>query len=145
MTFAVLLTGRRSIAFGSGIQGSSSVLAIINSQFIRWCPPFCACLGLVVGRSIMTAGNSASLMLAPAEFVKLLPWSFQKKASSFFNFFDIPGVQCLLRRKTARFSGNSRNGRVVVLVSVGRFFKRNTAVEPPQNLLGNTDKADYAL
>ena len=31
MTFAVLLTGNRSIAFGSGIQGGSGVLAIINS------------------------------------------------------------------------------------------------------------------
>ena len=40
MTFAVLLTGSRSIAFGSGIQGGRGVLAIINSQFIGWCPPF---------------------------------------------------------------------------------------------------------
>ena len=34
MDFAVLLTGSRSIAFGSGIQGGRGVLAIINSQFI---------------------------------------------------------------------------------------------------------------
>ena len=40
MTFAVLLTGSRSIAFGSGIQGGRGVLAIINSQFIDLCPPF---------------------------------------------------------------------------------------------------------
>ncbi len=48
MTFAVLLTGSRSIAFGSGIQGGRGVLAIINSQFIRWCPPF-GSFGLVTG------------------------------------------------------------------------------------------------
>ncbi len=40
MTFAVLLTGSRSITFGSGIQCGRGVLAIINSQFIGWCPPF---------------------------------------------------------------------------------------------------------
>ena len=48
MTFAVLLTGSRSIAFGNGIQGGRGVLAIINSQFIRWCPPF-GSFGLVTG------------------------------------------------------------------------------------------------
>ncbi len=41
---------------------------------------------------------------------------------------------CLLHRKTARFSSNSRNGRVVVFVyRFGAIFRGNTAAEPPQN------------
>jgi hypothetical protein len=70
MTFAVLLTGSRSIAFGSGIQGGRGVLAIINSQFIRWCPPF-GSFGLVTGAVDNDSPETLlALMLAfPAEFI----------------------------------------------------------------------------
>ena len=70
MTFAVLLTGSRSIAFGNGIQGGRGVLAIINSQFIGWCPPF-GSFGLVAG----TVDNDsletllAPMLAFPAEFI----------------------------------------------------------------------------
>ena len=70
MTFAVLLTGSRSIAFGSGIQGGRGVLAIINSQFIGWCPPF-GSFGLVTGAVDNDSPETLlTLMLAfPAEFI----------------------------------------------------------------------------
>ena len=70
MAFAVLLTGSRSIAFGNGIQGGRGVLAIINSQFIGWCPPF-GSFGLVAG----TVDNDsletllAPMLAFPAEFI----------------------------------------------------------------------------
>ena len=61
MTFAVLLTGSRSIAFGSGIQGGRGVLAIINSQFIDLCPPF-GSFGQVAGA---VDNDSPGTLLAP--------------------------------------------------------------------------------
>ena len=50
----MLLAESRSIAFGSGIPGAEAVLAIINSQFIDWHPPF-GSFRLVAGQSTMTA------------------------------------------------------------------------------------------
>ena len=85
MTFAVLLTGSWSIAFGSGIQGSRGVLAIINSQFIDLCPPFSS-FGQVAGAVDNDSPETLpALMLAfPAEFIVASAPPVVQEESKFF-------------------------------------------------------------
>ena len=78
---------------------------------------------------------------------KRSPRSFKKKAGSFFSFYDIL-AQCLLHRKTALFSSNSRNGRAVVLCSVSGWFpgkySRRAAPKSPLILrAGQTMPCDF--